>query len=196
MTSTQDYIGQGKACCAEQRYAQALEYFQAAIENAPQDAEAYFGLAEAYYALGKTDLAISTLYRLLAIDPHNKKAEGLVNGYQSPKRVRKDGGENTRPASYSPKTNPIPPNNIGATKGYTAGNSQYGNTNNSPNRKKVDDNSILDGCLSWGISFLIAAIPGLIGGLFAEDFTSTFIEMTLVSGICIYIVVFGIDKLK
>ena len=72
--SPSDYCSDGEKFFVAKKYSQAMEYFQAAIEGNPQGEDGYVWLSKVYVALGKIDLAKSTLYRLLALDPENKKA--------------------------------------------------------------------------------------------------------------------------
>ncbi len=78
--SAADYCEQGQKMLNEGKLMQAMEYFQAAIELDKHFEKAYLLLSEVYEKQGKPDKAKAALYALLAVDPNNKKALGILQG--------------------------------------------------------------------------------------------------------------------
>ena len=64
----------GMELCQKGQFLQAVEYFQVVIENDPNKEEAYLWLADTYEGMGKSNMAKSTVYKLLSINPTNKNA--------------------------------------------------------------------------------------------------------------------------
>ena len=73
-----DYYAEGVAQFNAGHYTQAMEYFQAAVAENPQNESAHLKLAESFRALGKTKEAESILYKLLAINPSSQSAHKLL----------------------------------------------------------------------------------------------------------------------
>ena len=69
-----DYCEQGQKSLDAEKYVEAMEFFQAAIEADSHFEKAYLLLATAYERQGKTDKAKATLYGLLAINPNHSEA--------------------------------------------------------------------------------------------------------------------------
>jgi hypothetical protein len=64
----------GMELCQKGQFLQAVEYFQVVIENDPNKEDAYLWLADTYERMGKSNMAKSTVYKLLSINPTNKNA--------------------------------------------------------------------------------------------------------------------------
>lgn len=75
-----DYCERGQKSLDAERYVEAMEFFQAALEADSHFEKAYLLLATAYVRQGKNDKAKATLYSLLAIDPNNAEAKRRVHG--------------------------------------------------------------------------------------------------------------------
>ena len=74
MNKSQEYIEKGVS-----NLELALECFQTAIEADNRFEEAYFGLAGCYKLLGDDANAMATIFRLLSVNPYNKKALECLN---------------------------------------------------------------------------------------------------------------------
>ena len=72
--SAADYCEQGQKMLNEGKLMQAMEFFQAAIEEDKHFEKAYLLLSEVYEKQGKKDKVKAALYGLLAIDPNNDAA--------------------------------------------------------------------------------------------------------------------------
>ncbi len=81
-TNKVDFLAQGVGQFDAGNYTQAMEFFQAAIANNPNDESAYLMLADSYKALGKERDAISTLHKLLAVNHNNLSAQDKINEIQ------------------------------------------------------------------------------------------------------------------
>lgn len=79
---TDDFFSEGVKHFEAGRYIVAMEYFQAAIEAHPDRENAYLKLADTYMALDKTKDALSTLHKLLTLDPYNEKAQDRISKCQ------------------------------------------------------------------------------------------------------------------
>lgn len=69
--SAVDYCEQGQKMLNEGKLMQAMEFFQAAIEEDKHFEKAYLLLSEVYEKQGKKDKAKAALYGQLAVDPNN-----------------------------------------------------------------------------------------------------------------------------
>lgn len=54
---------------------EAVASFQACIQRAPDDAQAYLGLAQTYEKMGELEEASRAFHRVLDLDPHNAFAK-------------------------------------------------------------------------------------------------------------------------
>lgn len=77
--SAVDYCEQGQKMLNEGKLMQAMEFFQAAIEEVKHFEKAYLLLSEVYEKQGKMDKAKAALYALLAVEPNNKNALGRID---------------------------------------------------------------------------------------------------------------------
>lgn len=61
----------------------AIEHFTAAIDHAPEFADAYFGRAQVYFAAGQTGPALADLEKVLSLNPNHFDAiYGLANIFE------------------------------------------------------------------------------------------------------------------
>lgn len=79
--SAADYCSRGEKSLKAEKYMEALEYFQAAIETDKHYEKAYLHLSKVYKQQGKIDKAKATLYSLLAIEPNNEKAKKAIDEF-------------------------------------------------------------------------------------------------------------------
>lgn len=73
-----DYFAIGVDNFNKGQYKQAMEFFQASIEQNPNLEHGYLKLAEVYFHLNDENSAKKTLYRLLNINPENIQALSLL----------------------------------------------------------------------------------------------------------------------
>ena len=73
-----DYFAIGVENFNKGQYKQAMEFFQAAIEQNPNLEHVYLKLAEVYLNINDENSAKKTLYRLLSINPENSQALSLL----------------------------------------------------------------------------------------------------------------------
>lgn len=73
-----DYFVSGVEKFNKGYFTQAMEFFQAAIEQNPYLEQAYLKFAEVYVSLNDERNAKKTLYRLLSINPDNSHAQKLL----------------------------------------------------------------------------------------------------------------------
>ena len=76
--TTEDYFTIGVEKFNIGDFKQAMEFFQAAIEQNPYLEQGYLKLAEVYLSLNNERNAKKTLYRLLSINPDNSHAQRLL----------------------------------------------------------------------------------------------------------------------
>lgn len=74
-----DYYAEGKSKLSAGLHFQAIDCFQAAIAENPNNESAYLKLAECYKYLGKTKEAEKTLYSLLAVNPACNSAHDMLS---------------------------------------------------------------------------------------------------------------------
>lgn len=74
MSSTKDYLEQGKSHFSQGEYKLALEYFQAASEADPKCKDAYLLQATVHQVMGDDRLAQSAIYGILMANPTDTDA--------------------------------------------------------------------------------------------------------------------------
>ncbi|MBO4744183.1 MAG: leucine-rich repeat protein [Bacteroidales bacterium] len=79
-----NYIEQGTIFLEKKEYTKALEFFQAAIENMESPKDAHLGLAEAYFAMGKSEKGKVALYKAMVLDPNNSVGLSMIVKYCLP----------------------------------------------------------------------------------------------------------------
>ena len=78
-----DFLQSAKTLMSLGNYIQAMEFLQAEIERNPTQTESYLLLADCFENLRKHRDALSTLYRLLSIDPNNRIALSKIENMKS-----------------------------------------------------------------------------------------------------------------
>ncbi len=78
MEDASSYISKGHQLLSEGKYTQAIEYFQAAIDSLESLNEAYLGVAEALFAIGKTEQGKVSLFKAMTFDPNNPHGLSLI----------------------------------------------------------------------------------------------------------------------
>jgi tetratricopeptide (TPR) repeat protein len=71
----------GLAFTIRGEYNEALSYFQKAVENSPEDAEAWYGLGNCYAGLDQSGDAIAAYREVIARDPDNANAYFVLGHY-------------------------------------------------------------------------------------------------------------------
>lgn len=69
-----DYLNKGKSLLENKEFSKAIKYFQAAIEESPNNECAYLMLGKTYYQANKAELAKKVFFTLLSINPNNAAA--------------------------------------------------------------------------------------------------------------------------
>jgi len=79
-----NYIEQGKSFLEKKEYTKALEFFQAAIENMESPKDAHLGLAEALFAVKKSEQGKISLFKAMALDPNNPHGLSMIQEHCFP----------------------------------------------------------------------------------------------------------------
>src|ERR1035441_8982010 len=69
------FLATGNQLLKKKDYQRAALQFKNAVHLAPKDADAHYGLAQAYLALGGFQQAATELYKATELDPKNAKAQ-------------------------------------------------------------------------------------------------------------------------
>src|ERR1039457_5250865 len=69
------FLATGNQLLKEKDYQRAVLQFKNAVQLGPKDADAHYGLAQAYLALGGFQQAATELYKATELDPKNAKAQ-------------------------------------------------------------------------------------------------------------------------
>src|ERR1017187_2986997 len=69
------FLATGNQLLEKKDYQRAALQFKNAVQLGPKDADAHYGLAQAYLALGGFQQAASELYKATELDPKNAKAQ-------------------------------------------------------------------------------------------------------------------------
>lgn len=69
------FLATGNQLLKKQDYKRAVLQFKNAVQLGPKDAEAHYGLAQAYLALGGFKPAVAELFKAAELDPKNAKAQ-------------------------------------------------------------------------------------------------------------------------
>ena len=77
----QDLCRKGVAATIRGEYNQALIYFREAVEDQPEDAEAWYGLGNCYVGLDQPGEAIAAYRQVIAKDPENPNAHYTLGHY-------------------------------------------------------------------------------------------------------------------
>ena len=113
------YFDQGIEFLAKKQYTQAMEFFQAAIEECPDSENAYLRLSETYMAMGRKWDALSVLYKLLSRQPDNAAAQRMVAQWQNSQTVERPTSPSDPVAPKAPK--PIPNFPVGGKQDFLVG---------------------------------------------------------------------------
>ncbi len=79
--AVQDLCRKGVAATIRGEYNQALIYFREAVEDQPEDAEAWYGLGNCYVGLDQPGEAIAAYRQVIAKDPENPNAHYTLGHY-------------------------------------------------------------------------------------------------------------------
>ncbi|MDJ0666791.1 MAG: tetratricopeptide repeat protein [Desulfobacterales bacterium] len=79
--AVQNLCREGSALAIRGEYKEALKYFREAVENSPEDAEAWFGLGNCYVGLDQPGEAIAAYQQVIAQDPENANAHFVLGRY-------------------------------------------------------------------------------------------------------------------
>ncbi len=79
--AVQDLCREGFAFAIRGEYKEALNYFQEAVADQPDDAEAWFGLGNCYVGLDQPGDAIAAYQQVIARDPDNANAHYILGHY-------------------------------------------------------------------------------------------------------------------
>ena len=79
--AVQNLCREGSAFAIRGEYKEALNYFREAVENSPEDAEAWFGLGNCYVGLDQPGDAIAAYQQVIAQDPDNANAHFVLGRY-------------------------------------------------------------------------------------------------------------------
>ncbi|HVM32649.1 MAG TPA: tetratricopeptide repeat protein, partial [bacterium] len=94
-----DYAAAGLKLYNAKNYAQALQYFNAALQADPNNAQALMGAGNCYYAQGQTAPALEDYQKLQALQPHNSQLTAFIQTLETPAGYA---------APQSPAANPAP----------------------------------------------------------------------------------------
>ena len=73
------YYQAGESLCAQKKYDQAIQYFDAALDANPRMWQAFQGLGTCYYAQGEKSRALTSYQRALSLHPDNPSLSAFVN---------------------------------------------------------------------------------------------------------------------
>jgi tetratricopeptide (TPR) repeat protein len=79
--AVQELCREGFAFTIRGEYKEALNYFREAVENSPEDAEAWYGLGNCYVGLDQPGDAIAAYQQVIARDPENANAHFVLGQY-------------------------------------------------------------------------------------------------------------------
>ncbi len=79
--AVQELCREGFASSVRGDYNEALNYFREAVEDQPEDAEAWFGLGNCYVGLDQPGDAIAAYQQVIAKDPDNANAHYVLGHY-------------------------------------------------------------------------------------------------------------------
>ena len=82
-TSDAQYYAAGNQFYSAQKYAQAAQYYNAAVKINPNNGQAYQGLGNCYYALGRKADALTFYQRASALQPGNAQLAQFVQNLQA-----------------------------------------------------------------------------------------------------------------
>jgi tetratricopeptide (TPR) repeat protein len=75
------YLAWGNKLYSQRQYAQAIRYYNAAIQKNPNDSKAYQGLGNCYYALKDKQNAVLSYRRALQLNPGNTGLRSFLAAY-------------------------------------------------------------------------------------------------------------------
>lgn len=167
-----NYIEKGKEFLKENNFTQAIEFFQAAIDENSRCEEAYVGLSSVFQAMGKEDDAQKALFQCLAINPNNTEALTLLSKQFSSQHQTSNNFIHSVPVS--PSTN--------------QSQSAKNKTDNDINQKEHNE-----GC--WmGILGAFFTIGGLIGVALLENIWEIFAFLISIGLIMVCVGFTELDK--
>lgn len=122
-----NYIEKGKSFLSKKDYTKALEYFQAAIECADSPKDAHLGLAEAFFALDKSEKGKEHLFRAMVLDPNNPHGLKMIQKhfFSNPSTSFDVVGGSSATGGHDPVISICPHSEMG--KNYYVAEQQSGN---------------------------------------------------------------------